>query len=126
MSGELVLKQEVFDIVGAAMDVYNELGSGFLESNYQEAIELELTSRAIPLARQVPLRVRYKTQVLSKAFVADLICFGSVLIELKAISQTTKADEAQILNYLKATGLKVGLLINFGDPGRLEWHRFVN
>ncbi len=126
MSGELVLKQEVFDIVGAAMDVYNELGSGFLESIYQEAMELELASRAIPFARQVPLRVRYKTQVLSKAFVADLICFGSVLIELKAISQTTKADEAQILNYLKATGLKVGLLINFGDPGRLEWHRFVN
>jgi GxxExxY protein len=122
---DLLFKDEVFKIVGAAMDVYNELKTGFVESVYQEAMELELTWRGIPFARQVPLRIRYKDVVLEKCFSADLVCFGGVLVELKAIQQRTKADEAQVLNYLRATGLRVGLLINFGDPGRLDWQRVV-
>jgi GxxExxY protein len=123
---DLLFKDEVFRIIGAAMEVYNVLRAGFNESVYQEAMELEFVDRSIPFSRQVPLRIKFKDRVLEKRFTADLICFGAVLVELKAIQQTTKFDEAQVLNYLRATDLRVGLLINFGDPGRLEWHRFVN
>ena len=123
---ELLLKEEVFRIVGAAMEVYNTLKSGFSESVYQSAMEVELGDRAIPYCRQVQLRVNYKGRTLDRHFIADLICFGSVLVELKAISCTTTADVAQVVNYLRATGLRVGLLINFGDPGRLDWTRIVH
>ena len=122
---ELMFRDEVHRIGGSAMEVYNVLRAGFAEAIYQEAMETEMAERGIPFARQVLLRIKYKQRVLEKQFIADLICFGGVLVELKAISQTMKADEAQVLNYLRATGLRVGLLINFGDPGRLEWHRFV-
>jgi GxxExxY protein len=122
---ELLLKNEVFQIVGAAIEVYNELKSGFLESIYQEAMEVELSARGIHFQPQVPLRVRYKEMLLKKTFIADLVCFQSVLVEIKAIDRTGKTEEAQILNYLRATGIRVGLLINFGDPGRLDWTRFV-
>lgn len=123
---ELLLKEEVYRVVGASIEVYNQLRAGFSESVYQEAMEWELTDRAIPFARQVPLRIKYKERVLEKRFIADLICFDSVLVEIKAISQLTDADEGQVLNYLRATGLRVGVLINFGDFGRLDWHRIVN
>jgi GxxExxY protein len=122
---ELIFKEEAFAIVGAAIDVYNELGSGFLESVYQEAMELELTDRQISFQPQVPLRIKYKERVLKKTFCADLICYGAVLVELKAIDQITRREESQVLNYLKATGLRLGLIINFGDPGRLDWKRIV-
>jgi GxxExxY protein len=123
---ELLLKEEVYRVVGASMEVYNQLRAGFSESVYQEAMEWELTDRSIPFARQVPLRIKYKERVLEKRFIADLICFDSVLVEIKAISQLTDADEGQVLNYLRATGLRVGVLINFGDFGRLDWHRIVS
>src|ERR1051326_700410 len=122
---ELIFKEEAFAIVGAAIDVYNELGSGFLESVYQEAMELELTDRQISFQPLVPLRIKYKERVLKKTFCADLICYGAVLVELKAIDQITRREESQVLNYLKATGLRLGLIINFGDPGRLDWKRIV-
>ena len=122
---ELVLKDEVYKIIGAAFEVHNELKSGFLESAYQEAMEIELAMRGIPFLPQAPLRIRYKDRILNKGFIADLICFNSVLVELKAIDRTTEADEAQVLNYLRCTGLRVGLLINFGDPARLDWTRLV-
>jgi GxxExxY protein len=122
---ELLYKDEVYAIVGAAMDVYNELGAGFLESVYQEAMELELGDRDIPFNSLVPLRIRFKERVLKKTFCADLICFGAVLVELKAMDQITTREEAQVLNYLKATGLRVAVIINFGDPGRLDWKRVV-
>jgi GxxExxY protein len=122
---ELLLKDEVYAIVGAAMEVYNELGAGFLESVYQEAMELEFGDRGIPFQAQVPLRIRFKDRVLKKAFCADFICFGAVLVELKAMEQLTKREEAQVINYLRATGLRVAVLINFGDPGRLDWTRVV-
>jgi len=88
-------------------------------------MELELTTRGVPFQRQVPLRIKYKEQVLQKTFCADLICYRAVLVELKAIEQTSKREEAQVLNYLRATGLRVALVINFGDPGRLDWTRVV-
>ena len=122
---ELLFKEEVYAIVGAAMEVYNELGAGFLESVYQEAMEYELADRQVPFQPQVPLRIKYKHRVLEKAFCADLVCYRAVLVELKAMEQTTKREEAQVLNYLRATGLRVAVIINFGDPGRLDWTRVV-
>jgi GxxExxY protein len=73
----------------------------------------------------VPLRVRYKDRILEKLYIADLVCFGTILVELKAVAQTGKVEEAQVLNYLKATGFRVGLLINFAVVGKLDWHRYV-
>ena len=124
-SAELLFKDEVYAIIGAAMEVYNELGAGFLESVYQEAMEYELADRQIPFQPQVPLRIKYKQHVLEKTFCADLICYRAVLVELKAIERITKREEAQVLNYLRATGLRVGVIISFGDPGRLDWTRVI-
>ena len=122
---ELVLKKEVFAIVGAAIEVHKELGPGFLEAVYQEAMEIELRERNIPFEAQKPLRISYKGKMLNKEYCADLICFGQVIVELKALDRLSGNEEAQILNYLKATGLKVGVLINFGSHGKMEWKRFV-
>ena len=122
---ELLLKEEVYAIIGAAIDVHRELGSGFLEAVYQEAMELELTSRSIPFEPQKGLCIFYKGQCLQKKYIADVICFGAVLVELKAIGEIGTREESQMLNYLKATGIRVGLIINFGDPGRLDWKRMV-
>ena len=122
---ELILKEEVYQIVGAAMAVFNELGSGFLESVYQEALTIELFDRKIDFQQLVPLRIKYKGRVLKKRFCADVICFGAVLVELKTAIALTEADESQLLNYLKATGLRVGVLINFGDLAELKWKRLV-
>jgi len=121
---ELVLKDEVYAIVGAAMEVANEMGPGFLEAVYQEALQLELAERRIPCVAQVPIQISYKGRVLSKEYVPDFVCFGQVIVEIKAIKQLTPIEEAQILNYLKATGKPVGVLINFGSP-KLEWKRMV-
>ena len=122
---ELILKDEVYAIVGAAIEVHRELGSGFLEAVYQEAIEIELAERAIPYDKQQTLRIQYKGRRLNKEYSADLICYDRIIVEIKALHRMTGNDESQILNYLKATGLTVGLLINFGSTGKLEWKRFV-
>ena len=122
---ELLLKDEVYAIVGAAIDVYNELGSGFLEAVYQEAMEMELGMRTIPFEPQKELCIYYKGRCLEKKYFADLLCFGSVLVELKVMRQIGSGEESQLLNYLTATGLRVGVIINFGDPGRLDWKRMV-
>ena len=122
---ELLLKDEVYAIVGAAIDVYNELKSGFLEAVYQEAMELELGERGIPFEPQKELCIYYKGRCLEKRYFADLVCFGTVLVELKAMNEIGGREESQMLNYLKATGLRVGVIVNFGDPGRLDWKRIV-
>ena len=122
---ELVYKDEVFAIVGAAMEVYNELGPGFLEPVYQEAMEIELESRELPFEPQKSLRITYKGRVLKKEYFADLACYDKIIVELKALDRLTTREEAQLLNYLKATGIRVGLLINFGGRHKLEWRRFV-
>ena len=122
---EIFLKEEVYQVVGAAIEVHRQLGYGFLEAVYHEALEIELSSRNIPYKSQVPLRIKYKDVVLKKEYAADLICFDSVIVEIKALNKLGGSEESQIINYLKATGLKVGLLINFGSVGKLEWKRFV-
>lgn len=122
---ELLLKDEVYAVVGAAMEVYNELGPGFLEAVYHEAMEIELERRGIPYQSRARLQIRYKGRILKKEYEADLISHGQLLIELKALSRLSSQEEAQLLNYLKATGQRVGLLINFGHPAKLEWKRFI-
>ncbi len=111
-------------IIGAAMEVHKNLGSGFLEAVYQEALALELTDRSIPYSRERPLSIRYRRWTLTCNYRADFICYDSVLVELKAISRITHIETAQVLNYLKATGLKRDLLINFGSSS-LEFERIV-
>ena len=122
---ELILKEEVYAIVGAAIEVHRNLGPGFLEAVYQEAMEIELSARGIPFDAQKPIQVRYKGQILNKQYVADLVCFDLIIVELKALNRLSGNEQAQVLNYLKATGFKVGVLINFGSHGKLEWKRFV-
>ena len=123
---ELALKDEVYVVIGAAIEVHRELGSGFLEPVYQEAMEMELQSQAIPFESQKRLAIVYKGYPLQKEYVADLVCYEQIIVELKALDRLTGKEEAQVLNYLKATGLRVGLLINFGSTGKLEWKRLVH
>jgi GxxExxY protein len=111
-------------IIGAAMEVHRQLGPGFLEAVYQDALAIELAARGVPLAREVELPVYYKGQRLGASYRADYVCYGSVVVELKALQALTGVEAAQLLNYLKATRLERGLLLNFGRPS-LEFKRFV-
>ena len=122
---ELILKEEVYAIVGAAMEVYWQLGRGFLEPVYQEALDIEFRRRGIPYDAQKDVVILYKGEALKKKYVADFICYGQIIIELKALECLGGREVGQLLNYLKATSFKVGLLINFGSPVRLEWRRYV-
>lgn len=111
-------------IIGAAMEVHRQLGSGFLEAVYQEALQQELVERNIPFQREVHIPVFYKGRRLAADYRTDFICFNSAVIELKTIQQLTGTEEAQVINYLKATGHEVGLLLNFG-ANSLEYRRFI-
>ena len=122
---DLQFKDEVFAIVGAAMEVHSELGPGFLEAVYQEALGLELEGRGIPFAAQKILPIWYKGRSLKKEYVADLHCYGQIIVELKAMDRLGGKEQAQLLNYLQASRSPVGLLINFGSHGQLEWKRYV-
>ena len=122
---ELILKEEVYRIVGAAMDVWYTLGRGFLEPVYQEALQIELSRRDIPFEAQKPLRIEYKGLELKKEYITDFICFGQIIVEIKACEGLTGRDEGQIINYMKATHMRVGLLFKFGSQAKLEWKRYV-
>ena len=106
------------------MEVHRQLGCGFLEPVYQEALAIEFTKRDIPFVKESKLHLAYKDQTLHASYSVDFICFDSVVVELKALSRTGGIEEAQVINYLKATGHEVGLLINFGGRS-LEHRRFV-
>jgi GxxExxY protein len=122
---ELLFKDEVYAIVGGAMAVYNELGPGFLEAVYQEALEIELHDRGIPFESQKELRIVYKGRPLKKTYNCDLLCYGKIMVELKSEEQLSNKDRGQLHNYLKATSLELGLLFNFGNRDKLEWERWV-
>jgi GxxExxY protein len=122
---ELILKDEVFQIIGAAIEVHKELVHGFLETVYQEAMEIEMASRTIPFLAQMPLKIRYRDRMLNKEYFPDLLCFSCIIVVLKALNKLTGNDDAQLINYLKGTGLHAGLLINFGSVGKLEWKKVV-
>lgn len=118
-------KQESYDIIGAAMQVYNILGPGFVEAVYQEALEIEFQRRGIPYEREKEIDVYYDGVLLQKKFQPDFICYDKIIIELKAVMELDDMNRVQVYNYLKATGMKLGLLINFGHPDILEYERKV-
>src|ERR1700738_1505370 len=115
---------ETFAIIGAAMEVHRELGRGFLELVYQTALAWDFQERGIPFKAEVALPIRYKDKLLTCAYRADFVCFESIIVETKAIATLTSADEAQLINELKATALQRGLLLNFGATS-LEHKRLV-
>ena len=112
---------DMYRIVGCAFAVYNHLKPGYLESVYEEALEIELLDEGFSVQRQVHLPVTYKGRLLKSRFVADMVINNSYIVELKAVSNLSKAHEAQIQSYQKTTGIKEGLLVNFGNLRRLEW-----
>ena len=121
---DLLYKQECYNIVGACMAVHRELGHGFLESVYQEALAIELTRSSIPFEREKELSIIYKGVELKSYNKADFICYDQIILELKALDALSNDHVSQLMNYLKATGLKVGLLVNFGAPS-LQYKRYV-
>ena len=115
---------QTYAIIGAAMEIHRQLGHGFLEAVYQEAAVIEFPLKQIPSQREVALPVRSKNIPLPIHYRADFVCFSEIIVEFKALSRLSSVEEAQLLNYLKATGLKRGLLINFGTSS-LQYKRLV-
>jgi GxxExxY protein len=115
---------QTYAIIGAAMEIHRQLGHGFLEAVYQDAAVIEFPLRKIPFEKEVSLPIRYKDILLPSHYRADFICFSEIIVEFKALSRLSSVEEAQLLNYLKATGLKRGLLINFGASS-LQYKRMV-
>ncbi|MBI5368878.1 MAG: GxxExxY protein [Planctomycetes bacterium] len=122
---EVYAAKEVYQIVGAAIEVHRVLGWGFLEAVYQEAMSIELKSRGVPVAPQPGLPIEYKAHRLEREYRPDFLCFSNIVVELKAIDHLGPAERAQLLNYLRASNCRLGLLINFGSCARLEWQRYV-
>jgi GxxExxY protein len=122
---EDLFKEEGYQLMGAAFEVYNEQGSFLSEDIYQASLEIEFTLRAIPFDAQRHLDVFYKGVTLSPKFIPDLFVFDEIIVELKAVRKLLPEHEAQLINYLAITGKKVGYLINFGHQGSLEWKRIV-
>jgi GxxExxY protein len=121
----IVYRQESYEIIGAAFDVYNKLGHGFLEAVYQEAFEIELKKRGIPYEREKDIKIYYDGQELKQTYRADFVCYDKIIIELKAVSELEEAHHAQVYNYLHATNMKLGILLNFGSSEGLEKDRIV-
>ena len=117
--------QESYAINGAAMQVYNKLGIGFLEAVYQEALAMEFTKRGIPFEREKELKIYYDGQELKQTYRADFVCYGDIIVELKAVAELDDSHRSQVYNYLKATGFKLGLLYNFGHADGLQYERKV-
>ena len=111
-------------IINACMEVHNELGNGFLEPVYQEALEEKFKIQGIPYVREKLLPVMYKGKQLKKEYYADFVCYDDIIVELKTVSVLSKPHKAQVLNYLKAANKEIGLLINFGET-KLKWERIT-
>ena len=122
---KILFKDEVYAIQGSIFDVYREMGCGFLEPVYQECLEKELKVRGIPFESQKELRLRYKGEVLDLTYKPDLICYGNIIVELKAVKEINDVHRAQVFNYLKATGLRLGLLVNFGHYPKATVERII-
>jgi GxxExxY protein len=121
---KLIKADLTFQIIGACMEVHKQLGSGFLEPVYQEALAMEFKEREIPFEKEKLINIYYKNKLLDKTYSADFICYDKIVVELKAISSLTDVHESQLLNYLKATGFEIGLLVNFGARS-LEHKRMI-
>ena len=122
---ELIYHNESYQILGAAMHVYNVLGAGFVEAVYQEALQKEFCRRNIPHDREKEINIYYDNELLDIKFRPDFICYNKIIVELKAVTELENIHRAQIINYLKATKFKLGLLINFGYDGELQFERRI-
>jgi GxxExxY protein len=121
----IIHKLESYEIMGACFEVYKEKGSGFLESVYQECLDIELGDRQIPFIAHPPLALTYKGRPLKSTFTPDFICYDKIVVELKAVSGLTNEHRAQVQNYLRATKLQLGLLVNFAHYPKLEYERIA-
>ncbi len=115
----------MYQIIGAAMALYNELGFGYAEPIYQECLSIVCTENNIPWEREKALNMYFHGHALKKEYKADFICYGDIVVELKAVSELTKEHRAQLFNYLRITELHAGMLINFGDPDKLVSERYL-
>ena len=125
MSDELLYRDEVYRIIGACLAVHKDKGNGFVEPVYQDALEIELELSGITFDAQRNYQILYRDRPLKHTYTPDLLCFDKIIIELKAAKALTDEHRAQLLNYLKVTGLQLGLLVNFGSYPRLEWERII-
>ena len=123
---DLIYKEESYIIQGAVFEVYRQIGHGFLEAVYQECLQREMTFRGIPFESQKQLRLRYRGELIEQTYRADFICYENIILEIKAVPDVSPAHKAQVLNYLKMSGLKLGLLVNFGHHPLATVHRIVN
>jgi GxxExxY protein len=121
----MLYADEVFRIQGAVFEVNQAMGSGFLEAVYQECLAIEFAAREIPFIAVPSLALSYKGQPLRQSYQPDFVCFGSIIVELKVARDLAPEHRAQVLNYLKATGLRLGLLVNFGGVGKARVERLV-
>ena len=121
----IIYKEEAYKIMGSAFKVYNGLGHGFLEAVYQEALEIEFHKQGIPYEREKELKIIYDGEELKQTYRADFVCFGKIIVELKAVSKLDYAHHSQVYNYLHATNYKLGILFNFGCSEELEYERIV-
>jgi GxxExxY protein len=122
---EMILREECYKVVGACLEVVNDKGCGFLESVYQECLEIEFDFQKLPHVPRQKLRLFYRERELKQKFIPDFVCFDQIIVEIKAVSQLTDAHRSQVINYLNATDFPLGILINFGSHPRLEWERLV-
>ncbi len=122
---DIIYKEEGFTIQGVVFDVYKEMGSGFLEAVYQECMEIEFRSRGIPFETQKELTLFYKGKELKRSYIPDFICFEKIIVELKALKETTNEHKAQVFNYLKAANMRLGLLVNFGHYPKATIERII-
>lgn len=125
MTAEIIYKEESYKIIGSCLTVYNKLGSGFLESVYQEALEIQFNQDKISFEKEKRLHIQFDDVQLDKFFKADYVCFGTIIVELKATPFIHKNDIAQVLNYLRATDMRLGLIVNFGEKS-LVYKRILN
>lgn len=123
---ELVYKEESYQIMGAAFEVYKEKGNGFLEAVYQECLAMEFEDQGIPFQETPPLTLFYKERPLKRKYEPDFFCFDKIIVEIKAVKTLNDEHRKQIINYLKSTGKELGLLINFGHFPKVQYERFVN
>jgi GxxExxY protein len=122
---KILYKDEVYAIQGAVFDVYREMGCGFLEPVYQECLEKELKVRGIPFESQKELKLSYKGEALNLIYKPDFVCYSTIIVELKAVKAIDDVHRAQVFNYLKATGLRLGLLVNFGHYPKATVERII-
>ena len=125
MKAEILFKAESFKIIGACFEVYNQMGHGFLESVYQECLALEFADQGIPHSEHPQLKLKYKAKPLKQGYQPDFLCFDEIIVEIKSAKALTDEHRAQTINYLKATGKKLALLVNFGHYPKLEYERFL-